>query len=147
MNNRPPNNDPYRDILHLPHPVSRKHPPMPLSDRAAQFLPFAALTGYDDALLETARLTDEQIHLDESCQLEINKRLLLLLDSLGRHPTVTITCFQPDAKKSGGAYITVTGTLKKIDQYDNSVLLTDGSKIRIEDILELDSDLFNTLDS
>ena len=129
---------PYDDIIDLPHHVSVAHPPMPIPDRAAQFSPFAALTGYDTAIKETARLTDEKIELDEYMQADLSVRLNALQDRLDARPEVTITYFQPDKKKSGGSYLTVTGGVKKIDADERTVVLLDGTKISIEDIVAID---------
>ena len=111
----------YDAILHLPHHVSKKHPPMPMADRAAQFAPFAALTGYDAALRENARLTQEQ-------------------------PEVRLTRFRPDERKSGGAYETVSGIVKQIDLIARRIRLLDGTDIPMDDVLMLDGALFDVLD-
>ena len=102
----------YDDMLHLPHHVSEKHPAMSVHDRAAQFSPFAALTGYDAAVQETARLTDRRIELDEGEKAAIDQRLTLVQERLPEPTEVTITYFVPDKKKAGGAYVSVTGTVK-----------------------------------
>ncbi len=127
----------YDDIIDLPHHVSTTHPHMPMTDRAAQFMPFAALTGYEDAVRETARLTDEKVELTEDEKAALDMRLQRLADEIASRPTVTLTYFQPDKKKSGGAYVTTTGQLKKIDDYDGILILADGQRISIEDILEI----------
>ena len=106
----------YDDIINLPHHVSTKHPHMAPIDRAAQFSPFAALTGHDEAIKETARLTDERMELDENRKELLDARLQLLREHLGEKPTVTFTFFEPDERKSGGAYVTVTGSVKKIEE-------------------------------
>jgi len=105
----------YDDIINLPHHVSVTRPHMTAVDRAAQFSPFAALTGYDAAIRETARLTDERVELDEYIKDALNKRLQIIAERMKEQPEITITYFQPDTKKSGGANITDTGTVKKID--------------------------------
>lgn len=128
----------YDDILYLPHPVSKKHSQMSLADRAAQFSPFAALTGHEDAIRETARLTDERIELDENRKRILNEKLLLILELISHRPVVSITYFQPDKKKEGGAYITVSGNLKKLDEYHRLLELTDGVQIPIDEIYELE---------
>lgn len=132
----------YSDIIHMPHHVSVKHPQMAISDRAAQFSPFAALTGYDAAILETARLTDRKQELDEDQRTILNEKILLLQENLNRRPEVTITYFLPDEKKEGGEYISVTGTVKKIDSFERVLVMVDGSRIPIEDILEIESGIF-----
>lgn len=100
-------NDPHRydDMLHLPHPTSQKHPRMPISDRAAQFSPFAALTGHEAAVKETARLTDQKIELDESKKAILDAKLQMIVEQIKSQPIVTITYFVPDEKKAGGAYL------------------------------------------
>lgn len=127
----------YDDIIHLPHHVSSTRPHMPMPDRAAQFMPFRALTGYEDAVHETARLTDERIELTEDEKALLDMRLQKLADEIGSQPKVTLTYFRPDKKKAGGAYIHITGQLKKIDDYDGALILMGGERILIEDILEI----------
>jgi len=129
---------PYDDILLLPHHVSEKHPPMSRLDRAAQFSPFAALTGYEAAVEETARLTDQRIELDEGEKEAIDQRLTLVQERLPVPTEVTITYFIPDKKKAGGAYVSVSGTVKKIDDYERTVILCDGTRIPINGILRVD---------
>ena len=129
---------PYNDILHLPHPVSRKHPRMAVADRAAQFSPFAALTGYDDAVREAARLTDRRLELDEYEQQALNDRLQQILSRLPKQPVVRITYFRPDSCKEGGAYVTVNGVIKRLDTVEREIRLGDGTRIPIEDIWDID---------
>ena len=138
---------PYDDILPLPHHVSEKHPPMSRLDRAAQFSPFAALTGYEAAVEETARLTDQRIELDESEKGAIDQRLTLLQERLPDPTEVTITYFMPDKKKAGGAYVSVSGTVKKIDDYERMVILHNGTSIPIDDILHVNGKLFDSIDA
>ena len=107
MNNR------YADIINLPHHVSKTRPQMPIADRAAQFSPFAALTGYDSAIEETGRLTDSFIELDESRKAVLNEKLQSMLKNIKEQPEVAITYFQPDEKKNGGSYINISGVVKK----------------------------------
>lgn len=121
----------YDDIINLPRPVSSKHPPMPMSDRAAQFSPFAALTGYDEAVMEIGRLTDRKHELNDEEIAALNQKLQFLSEHLKEHPTVTVTFFVPDAKKAGGSYTTKTRRLKKIDTVDRWIQLDDGTKIPI----------------
>lgn len=130
----------YDDIINLPHHVSEKHPPMPVGDRAAQFAPFAALTGFGAAITETGRLTDEKVELDEYEKEALNEKLGAIARRIDEQPTVTITYFQPDEKKSGGAYVTVTGVVKKIDVYERVVLLQSGAKISIDVIADITED-------
>jgi hypothetical protein len=138
---------PYDDILHLPHHVSEKHPPMSRLDRAAQFSPFAALTGYEAAVEETARLTDRRIELDEGEKEAIDQRLTLVQERLPVPTEVTIIYFIPDKKKAGGAYVSVSGTVKKIDDYVRAVVLSDGTNIPIDDILHINGKLFDGIEA
>ena len=138
---------PYDDILHLPHHVSEKHPPMSQLDRAAQFSPFAALTGYEAAVKETARLTDRRIELDESEKGAIDQRLTLVQERLPVPTEVTITYFMPDKKKAGGAYVSVSGTVKRIDDYERMVILRNGTSIPIDDILHINGELFDGIEA
>ena len=128
----------YDDIIHLPHHVSTTHPHMAAIDRAAQFSPFAALTGYDAAIKETARLTDKRVELDESMKEALSNNLQMIADRLKEHPEIAITYFQPDAKKNGGAYVTVINTVKKIDVYERIVVMTDGIVIPVDEIISID---------
>lgn len=125
----------YDDIIDLPHPVSQRHPQMPLTDRAAQFSPFAALTGLDAALQETARLTDQRITLDEYEQAELDKTLQALREAAPQHPAVEITYFQPDARKAGGQYVTSIGHVKRIAEYEQQLILTEGTSIPLAEII------------
>lgn len=136
---------PYEDIVDLPHHVSRKHPQPTMADRAARFAPFAAITGYEEMVLEEARVTDERIEMDESSKAALNEKLNMILEFVDEQPEVSITYFEPDKKKSGGAYVNITGIVKRIDEYEHFVIMTDGKKIRIEDIFALESDLFYSL--
>ena len=137
------NCSPYDDIIHLPHPVSTKHPQMSVTDRAAQFSPFAALTGYDAAIKETARLTEERVELDEEVKLRLYDKLRMVQEKLIEQPELLVTYFQADSRKYGGCYITVRGSVKKIDVYEQVLVLTEGLQIPIRDIYELDGELFN----
>lgn len=128
----------YDDIIHLPHHVSSTHPHMPMIDRAAQFMPFRALTGYEDAVHETARLTEEKVELTEDEKALLDVRLQQLAEQIDSQPQVTLTYFQPDKKKAGGSYVTVTGRLKKIDDFEGTLVLMDGQRIPIENILQID---------
>ena len=135
----------YDDIINLPHHVSKKHPQMSLHDRAAQFSPFAALTGHKAAINETARLTDEKQILSEDVIAKLNEQLNLIKENIGTNQTVTITYFVPDDKKSGGAYISNTGVVNKIDEYNRTVIMTDKTVIPIEQISEMQSDIFSEI--
>ena len=135
----------YDDIINLPHHVSKKHPQMSLHDRAAQFSPFAALTGHKAAINETARLTDEKQILSEDVIAKLNEQLNLIKENIGTNQTVKITYFVPDDKKSGGAYISNTGVVKKIDEYNRTVIMTDKTVIPIEQISEMQSYIFSEI--
>ena len=131
-------NQRYDDIINLPHHVSSKRPQMPILERAAQFLPFSALTGYEDAVKETARLTDTRIELEESEKDLLNTKLHILLDSLATKPKVKITYFLPDGRKSGGKYVSKMGTLKKMDLYNRQIKLEDETVIPFDDIFAIE---------
>ena len=135
----------YREIIDLPHHVSKTRPQMPMSDRAAQFAPFAALTGYDSVIKETGRLTGERIELDEEALNYLNMRYQLLVDALDEEPEVEITYFKPDERKSGGEYVTVTGTVKKVDDFERLITMQNGTKIPMDDVLAVDWDFFSNL--
>ena len=125
----------YDDMIDLPRPTSTKHPRMPMSDRAAQFSPFAALVGHGAAIEETARLTDRKVELAEDEKAVLNEKLRLLLETDGEG---TFTWFLPDRKKEGGAYIDTTGRIKKIDPLAGRIVLMDGTVIPVEDVLEIE---------
>ncbi len=127
----------YDDIIHLPRPVSKKHPPMPLSKRAAQFLPFAALTGFEGEIAETARLTQAAPELGEDALMALDAQLSLLRQRLPEQPEVTVTCFIPDEKKTGGHFETLTGRARRLDEPNRLLFLTDGVKIDMDTIVEL----------
>lgn len=133
----------YDDILNLPHHVSERHPQMSIHDRAAQFSPFAALTGFDAAVQETARLTDRRVELGEDEKAAIDRRLELARERLPSPTELTVTYFVPDKKKSGGAYVRVTGTVKKFDDCERTVVLQDGTGIPVDNILRVESKLFD----
>ena len=136
MKQKPRN--PYDDMLELPLPVSKTHPQMPRRDRAAQFAPFAALTGYEEAVREAARLTEEKMILDEDSKEQLDWKLRCLQEKVKEKPTITVTYFLKDEKKKGGKYVTVTGVLKKIDSYTHQFVLENGEEIPVEDIVSLE---------
>ncbi|MCI9560628.1 hypothetical protein D3Z55_10435 [Clostridiaceae bacterium] len=136
----------YDDIIMLPHHVSKKHPQMPLLNRAAQFSPFAALTGHDAAIQETQRLTDSFIEIGGSREIKLNEQLLLIRHNLDKRPELKITYFQPDERKSGGSYITVCGRIKKIDEYNRQIIFVDGTVLPIDHIFSIQGDLFSGMD-
>ena len=139
-------NNQYNDIIDLPHHVSATRPRMSMIDRAAQFSPFAALTGYDAAIKETGRLTDERIELSEESHATLDRKQQLLMDNLADRPVVSVTYFVPDERKSGGAYVTVTGRVKKVDEFERLLILTDGTKIQLDEIQDLSGDFFRVLE-
>ena len=134
----------YDDIIHLPHHVSKRHPQMSLYNRAAQFAPFAALTGYEEAIIETARLTAPKVDMMEDNQQLLDRKLALLSRSLREQPTVSITYFQPDKKKTGGQYLTVTGVIKSIRDSERVILMADGKRLSIDTIISIDGDIFSS---
>lgn len=143
--------DPHRydDMLDLPHYQSSTRPHMSISNRAAQFSPFAALTGYDDEIRETARLTDEKIELSDSEKDRLDKKLRITAEHLDQHTAVSITYFVPDTKKAGGTYTADTGIVKRIDMLEQKIVfyaengVSDGKSIPIDTIVEIDSALFH----
>ncbi len=135
----------YDDIINLPHHVSSKRPQMSMLDRAAQFSPFAALTGYEDVINETGRLTGEKINLSEEEKDVLGRKLQYLLEKLNEHPELTVIYFVHDAKKSGGEYVEKKGKIKKIDELECWMMLTDGTKIPLSDIADIESDLFSDM--
>ena len=139
-------NGKYDKIMGLPHHVSKTRPQMPMSDRAAQFAPFAALTGYDAAIKETGRLTDERIELDEEALTALDMKYQLLMEALDEAPEVTITYFQPDERKAGGKYVSAVGAVKKIDDFERRITMRDGTRIPTDDVLSIDGELFSSLE-
>lgn len=135
----------YSDIINLPHPEPQKHKRATRLERAAQFGAFRALTGHEEAVLETARLTDRMIFLDEYEQNRLFDRLSLIMENIEKNPKVIITYFEPDEKKSGGKYIGLECNIKKIDEYEK-VIITDKKNIRLDRILEIQSELLNCFD-
>ena len=139
-------NGKYDEIMGLPHHVSKTRPQMPMSDRAAQFAPFAALTGYDAAIKETGRLTDERIELDVEALSALDMKYQLLMEALDEAPEVTITYFQPDERKAGGKYVSAVGAVKKIDDFERRITMQDGTKIPMDDVLSIEGELFSVLE-
>ena len=131
--------DRYADIIDLPHHVSVTRRHMSIKDRAAQFSAFAALTGYSDEIKETARLTDDKCELDETELEELSLKLAMILARADEKPYITVTYFSSDQKKSGGVYKTATGNLKKVDEIERTLTLTDGDIIRLDDIIDIES--------
>ena len=138
--------DSYDDIINLPHYISPQHTPMSLLNRAAQFAPFAALTGYDEAVKETARYTDNAADLDENRIEIINEKLIFLREKQNERPLVTVSYFLSDERKNGGAYVAVTGKVKKIDDLERIIILDDGTEIPMDGIVEITGNLFDQLE-
>lgn len=134
---------PYDDIIDLPHHVSERHPQMSMYNRAAQFAPFAALTGHDAAITEAARLTDAELELSES-DAEVLNRKLAYLQSLDEKPTISVTYFVPDDKKEGGSYHTATGIVKSVEPDKGVLLFEDGTGIPVIRIKDIDGECFLT---
>ena len=127
----------YDDIINLPHHVSKNHPPMPMMNRAAQFAPFAALTGYDTVINETGRLTDGFIELDENKKEQLNRKIAELMEEIDERPLVTITFFKPDERKTGGSYSTVSGQLKNVDEFHHALIMEDETVIPFNCIFDI----------
>ena len=127
----------YDDIINLPHHISKKHPQMSLYARSAQFAPFAALTGYYDAVKETERQTDKRIELDEEMKRILDSKLQIILENINKKPEVLITYFVPDSKKNGGKYVTIEGIIKKIDLFNQIIYLLDNKEISISEIIDI----------
>lgn len=136
----------YEDIINLPHHISPTRQQMPMSDRAAQFSPFAALTGYDAAIKETRRLTDTKIELDDEELHNLNLKFQLLVEFLEDAPEVAITYFKADERKAGGAYLEATGIVKKLDDFERRITMQNGTKIPMDDVLSIDGEMFSSLE-
>lgn len=132
---------PYDDIINLPHHVSKKRPHMPYVDRAAQFAPFAALSGHGAALVETARLTEQRIELEEDDRAALDRKHQVLLERIGERPEVAVTWFVPDERKEGGQYITTVGRLRRVDEVRRVMVLVDRTEIPLDDIFDIETDL------
>lgn len=136
----------YADIIALPHHELTTRQRMPVINRAASFSPFAALTGYDEHIREAGRLTDERTDLDEDTKQKLNERLRIALDMADVQPQIKITYFLPDERKSGGSYVEYTGVLMRVDEYEKKIILADKTQIPIDDIYEIDGEIFNCLE-
>lgn len=128
----------YDDIIDLPHHQSRKHPHMPRRNRAAQFMPFAALAGYDAIIAETARNTQERVTLGDDEKAMLDERLRTMLSKLNAHPKVELVVFQPDNAKPGGRYVTIEGRALRFDPNRRTITMDDGETVAIDDIIALD---------
>ena len=136
----------YDDIIKLPHHVSKRHPQMSIMARSAQFAPFAALSGYDEAVKETARLTDKRLEIDDGLKSILNNKLQYILENININPEIIFTYFVYDKKKTGGKYVEKIGIVKKIDLIEKYILLTDKSKIPIEEIIDINGEVFKDLE-
>lgn len=134
-------NDNYEDIINLPHHTSKKYPRMSLEARSAQFAPFAALTGYDEVLIETARLTNERIEIDDTIKVIIDSKLQIIKEHIKEMPLITFMYFVPDTKKDGGKYVTATGNVKKIEEYRNVLVLDNKIEIPIDEIIDINGEI------
>ena len=132
----------YDDIINLPHHVSKKHPQMSLYARSAQFAPFAALTGYEDAIKETSRETSEKIYIDDELKSILDSKLQIIMEHIKNKPEISFTYFIPDSKKDGGSYITVIGIVRKIDLYNQIIYLANNTEIPINDIINISGEIF-----
>ena len=135
----------YSDIINLPYKKSSSRKQMSLKDRAAQFAPFSALTGHNDAVEETARLTEILHEPDEHIKEELNQKLMIICENLNSGIKVTVEYFEPDLKKDGGKYITKISSVKKFNEYERTVILDDGSEIPVDSIASIESELFNCM--
>lgn len=133
--------DNYDDIIDLPHPEPKNHPRMTNYQRAAQFSPFAALTGHDAAVREAYRLTDQRIELDERQKTELDEKFLIITQHLQEKPEIRITYFVPDQKKEGGEYVSVEGAVKKIDFYEKKIIMYDGTKIDLDQVYGISGEI------
>lgn len=143
MSNNRSNQGKYDDIINLPNHRSKTRPPLPMSNRAAQFAPFAALSGHDEAIKETARLTDKKIQLTEDMKNYLATKLFILKEHLTERPEISVTYFQPDQQKPGGTYLVETGIIKTINQYQHALIMENNIIIPIDDIIAIDGDLFH----
>lgn len=132
----------YDDIIHLPHHQSATRPHMPVHDRAAQFAPFAALTGFDETIQEVERLTEGRLVLSEDEEALLNERLMLLNERIAERPAVSAVYFVPDGRKAGGAYVRCTGEVRRIDEHRRLLIFADGRELPIDDLHALDGAVF-----
>lgn len=140
------NIDEYKDIINMPHHVSKKHPPMSMEARAAQFAPFAALTGYGDSVKETARLTVKKREINEELKEELDVKLQNIKNNIQDKPKIQITYFKKDTRKEGGEYISAVGTINKINEYENKIIFENNIgeylEIKIEEIIDINDSIF-----
>ena len=136
----------YKDIINLPHHVSSTRPQMSMMDRAAQFSPFAALTGYDAAIKETGRITEDKIEMDEESFNMLNLKFQILRDRIDEEPEVTFVYFKPDDLKAGGAYLRQTGIIKKIQEFERQIVLVNGGVIPMDEVQDIEGEIFASLE-
>ena len=134
----------YDDIINLHRPIS-KHPQMSLYQRSAQFAPFAALTGYEGQVKETSRLTDRRIELYEEMKLIIDMKIQIINEMLSNKPEIEVTYFIPDGRKDGGRYETIINNVKKVDNYNEQIIMKNGLRIDIKEIIEITGDIFRNI--
>lgn len=139
-------NHKYDDIIHMPHHISQKHPQMSAINRAAQFSPFAALTGHGAAIRETERLTEEFVELDEDRKEQLDRQLKFIQEHIAEQPEITVTYFCPDERKEGGAYRTMQDRIKKIDAYTRRIIFTNGTLLPMEYLYSMEGKLFQMMD-
>ncbi len=135
----------YDEIINLPHHVSATRPQMPMSDRAAQFAPFAALAGYGDAIRETGRITGDKIEMDDNELHMLDMKFHYLREHLEEEPEITFIYFEPDKQKEGGSYQTVSATVKRLDEYERLIVLHNGMKLAMDNILNMEGGIFSAL--
>lgn len=128
----------YDDIINLEHHVSTKHSRMSLENRSAQFAPFSALTGYEEAVKEEARVTESRIDIDEEAKIEVNEKLNYIIKHLDKNIIVSVTYFEKDKKKQGGSYKTIKGIIKKIDDSRKTIEMQTGEIIKIEELKKIE---------
>lgn len=137
------NDNQYDDIINLPRPISKKHPQMPLEKRAAIFSPFAALTGFEDAIYETSRVTERKRELTNEEKISIDQKLNIILDEKSDTSEATITYFIPDSRKSGGSYNKISGVIKRYDEYNRMIVFTDNSTVPLDSVYDIECDALN----
>ena len=138
--------DKYQDIINLPHHVSKKHPQMSRYERAAQFAPFAALSGYEDIIKEEGRLTDNRIEINEEAKFILDRKMQILMNSIDKKPFISVTYFVPDERKSGGEYVSINEYIKKIDVLKQIVVTENGIVVPVIEIVDMQGEIFNNLD-
>ena len=142
------NNDyKYNDIINLPHHVSKKHPQLSKASYAAQFSPFAALTGYEGIVSEAARFNNERVELGDKEKDILNAKLQIIGEHIKEHPELELTYFQKDKKKTGGAYLKKTAQIKRIDDLKRIMYFTDGTNLPMDDITDMQGEIFGVLES